>query len=658
MLLEMKINVNTALTTLLIFTVLNTNAQITPQAANKAMARGINIGNTMEPEKEGGWNNGKVQEYYFDDYKAAGFTSIRIPVRWDKHTANSSPYKIDEAWMTRVEQVVDWGLERDLFIVINAHHEDWIKTGYANKNLRDRFDSIWSQIAVRFQNKSEKLLFEIINEPNGLTVANINELNARELSIIRKTNPTRIVLYSGYKWSNSDELMGAAIPNDPYLIGYFHSYDPWGFAGEATGTWGTAADRESLRAKFAKVAQWSTAHNIPVTLNEFGAQRRCDYNSRMYHYASYTELALKLGFSFNVWDDGGDFRIYQRAERKWNDIKDILIYSSDTSTTQLKIQQVEDELKLSWVLRSSTIDSIAIERKIENGTFQPIATLPGNSTSFSDGSPVNYKTYFYRVVAKYTEGSTIPSYPISAFKIATERSPFGGAIKAIPGIIEAEDFDEGGELLTFHDIDFVNTPGKYRTNVGVDIIARSDGGFQITNIAEGEWLEYTINIAEDGDYVIDTWVASAEGGGKFSFVIGTVGVASVTVPKTSSSQTLAKATTSRILKAGEQIMRLKLNSLPAFNVDRIEISNKPTSASDLKNGELFSVFSSLPRTVSIEVKNEANSAISIFNSSGRREYCGLLNQGRTEVPLSSNGVFFYRIVNESGKQATGKVVVK
>jgi len=154
--------------TILFLTIFFTaNAQVTPQEANKAMARGINIGNTMEPEKEGGWNNGVVQEYYFDDYKAAGFTSIRIPIRWDKHTANTSPYKIDEAWMKRVEQVVDWGLQRDLYIVINAHHEDWIKTGYGNKNLRDRFDSIWSQIAVRFQNKSEKLLFEIINEPNG-----------------------------------------------------------------------------------------------------------------------------------------------------------------------------------------------------------------------------------------------------------------------------------------------------------------------------------------------------------------------------------------------------------------------------------------------------------------------------------------------------------
>jgi len=654
----MMIKFYTSVIILLLLSVLNTIAQITPQEANRAMARGINIGNTMEPETEGGWNNGKVQEYYFDDYKAAGFTSIRIPVRWDKHTANSSPYKIDEAWMTRVEQVVDWGLERDLFIVINAHHEDWIKTGYANKNLRDRFDSIWSQIAVRFQNKSEKLLFEIINEPNGLTVANINELNARELTIIRKTNPTRIVLYSGNVYSNSDQLIGAAIPNDPYLIGYFHSYDPWNFAGEAVGTWGTAADRESLRAKFAKVAQWSTAHNIPVTLNEFGAQRRCDYNSRMYHYASYTELALKHGFSFNVWDDGGDFQIYKRAEHSWNEIKDILIYTSDSSTTQLSIKQVENELKLSWVIRSTSIDSIMIERKLENGSFQSIAKIAGDATSFMDNSTDINKYYYYRVVAIYADGSKIPSYPMRSFRIASERSPFGAAPIQIPGVIQAEDFDEGGEMLTYHDVDFVNVPGKYRTNVGVDIQSRSDGGYQITNIEAGEWLEYTIDIAEDGEYLIDTWVASIEGGGKFSYSIGTVGVASITVPKTSSNTTLEKVSTSKVLKAGEQIMRIKLNSIPAFNIDRIEISKKTNSVTDLKNHYAPSVYSSTPGIISIDAITDEPTKITLYSISGKKVYYGYLEGGHSAITSPAKGAIFYQIVTANGNQTTGKVIVK
>ncbi|MDA3927784.1 MAG: cellulase family glycosylhydrolase [Prolixibacteraceae bacterium] len=392
---------------------IHSNAQSTAQEINSAMGRGINLGNTLEPPLEGGWNNGPVLEYYFDDYKEAGFTCIRIPVRWDEHTSNSSPYTVSEEWMNRVEEVVDWGLSRGLYIVLNAHHEEWIKVNYDDQNMSDRFDSIWSQIAIRFQNKSEKLLFEMINEPNGISQANINKLNTSVLEVIRKTNPTRIVLFSGHRWSNSDELMSAAIPNDPYLIGYFHSYDPWSFAGEATGTWGTTADRNSLKSKFDKVQAWSEENNIPVTINEFGAIKNADYNSRMYHYASYVEEALNHNFSFNAWDDGGDFRIYQRNQRDWNEIKDILIYTSNTSPTKLSIRMAQDTLlQLKWTNRSETADSIFIERGKGSANFTKVAALSPEVSVYDDYNLNDGSTYFYRVVAHYSNSSDIPSYPI------------------------------------------------------------------------------------------------------------------------------------------------------------------------------------------------------------------------------------------------------
>ena len=114
------------------------SAQISPEDAVVGMGRGINLGNTLEPPLEGAWNNGPAQESYFDAYLSAGFSNIRIPVRWDQHTSNSAPFAIDETWMDRVEQVVDWGLSRGFFITLNGHHEDWLKNNYSNANLRAR----------------------------------------------------------------------------------------------------------------------------------------------------------------------------------------------------------------------------------------------------------------------------------------------------------------------------------------------------------------------------------------------------------------------------------------------------------------------------------------------------------------------------------------
>ncbi|MEM7659232.1 MAG: cellulase family glycosylhydrolase, partial [Bacteroidota bacterium] len=123
-------------------------AQLTPQVAISEMGRGINLGNTLEPPTEGAWNNGPAQESYFDAYVSAGFTNVRVPVRWDLHTGQSAPFAIDSTWMNRVEEVVDWGLSRGLYITLNGHHEDWLKNNYNNPVFRARYDSIWVQVAA------------------------------------------------------------------------------------------------------------------------------------------------------------------------------------------------------------------------------------------------------------------------------------------------------------------------------------------------------------------------------------------------------------------------------------------------------------------------------------------------------------------------------
>jgi len=391
-------------------------AQLTPTEAIGQMMRGINIGNTLEPPTEGGWNNGPLQEYYFDDYKREGFSCVRIPVRWDNHTSETAPFEIDDSWMDRVEQVVDWGLDRGFFIIINSHHDDWIKQNYTNDTTRARFDSIWSQIAVRFQDKSDSLFFEIINEPYGLTRDQVNELNARIISIIRQTNPTRIIIFSGNGWSSADDLMAAAIPDDAYLMGYFHSYDPWSFAGEGTGTWGTPNDRVELKNRFQKVSAWSKTHNIPVMISEFGAINSCDYNCRMLHYAAYVEEALYYGIAYQAWDDGGWFGIYQRESRTWNDIKDILMHTYLKGPSLLRTQIENDTtITLFWFNRSGDYNDILIERKTTETEFDVIAELSGSSTQFRDTDLPPDKTYIYRVIAGSATGYDMFSYPHSIY---------------------------------------------------------------------------------------------------------------------------------------------------------------------------------------------------------------------------------------------------
>lgn len=397
--------------------VTSTMAQMTAQEARVLMGRGINMGNTLEPPNEGEWAP-KAQDYFFDLYKEAGFTNVRIPVRWDKHTQTSAPYTINADWMDRVEQVIDWGLDRDLIIVVNCHHEESFLNDYEGQKAR--YESIWRQIATRFEDKSENLFFEIMNEPLGITQEQIEEFNESILGIIRENNPTRVVVYSGREYTGSDLLMKTEIPDtqDPYLMAYYHSYQPWSFAGQAKGTWGTKADVLEMKNRMSAVQKWSVKNNIPVYLDEFGAQRDCDYNSRMYYYAKCVEFALVYDHSFAAWDDSWEFATLLRGEKKWNDIKDVLIYTSDSSITDLDVELVDNNVHLTWESRSNSnfLSKVLVEKRNENTDFNVIAEFSELSTTtvsleyLDEDAEIGAYSY-YRLVEIYSN-DTIPSYPI------------------------------------------------------------------------------------------------------------------------------------------------------------------------------------------------------------------------------------------------------
>ncbi len=637
---------------------INGQAQITAQQAIVAMERGINMGNTLDAPNEGEWA-GKAQEYYFDMYKEAGFKTVRIPITWGNHLSSTSPYTINATFLNRVEEVVNWGLDRDLFVIINAHHDTWIKDDYVGQKAR--FDSLWVQISDRFKDKPEKLLFEILNEPHGaITVAQVDELNARVLGIIRKANPTRVVIYSGAGWSSSTDLKAAAIPNtdDPYLIGNYHSYDPWAFAGESTGIWGSTSDVNAMINQMDGVETWSQTHNIPVLIGEFGARRECDYNSRMFYYATYTEQALKHGFAFTVWDDDGWFQVLQRKNAKWNDLKDILIHTSDSSITALKLVTVDDTaIQISWTSRTNAelVEKIVIEKRMQNTNFTVITELNQTSTNtFIDRNTTAFDYSYYRVVDVYAD-DTIPSYPANLFRIGTYRTPFSDSAIAVPGIIEAENYDIGGELLTYHDIDFVNQGGTYRTD-GVDI-KKASAFYYVYNVEVGEWLEYTINVAKAGKYSITAYLGSTADGGKMQLAFGSIKSPLIAVPKTNSSVILQPVTVTVDLQQGLQIMRLTVKAIPTFSIDKLEFSEY-VSVADQPLNDLRIFPNPVADLLELDISGQRIEKIQIFNSLGKLMITQKINAEKEIINVSNLKSGIYLIVAEGNTEYSRANFVK
>ncbi|MDO3380936.1 cellulase family glycosylhydrolase [Gilvimarinus algae] len=304
-----------------------------PHSAVDNMGIGINLGNTLDAyPNEGDWAPA-AQQVYFKAFKEAGFAHVRIPATWDDHTAETPPYAVDEARMDRTEQIVDWALAQGYFVMLNAHHEIWLKEDYQSPATRERFDAIWQQISERFANKSARLVLEILNEPVGMSMEQVNDLNPRILGIIREHNPDRLVVISSNDYTPVSGLAGIDLPADEQLIGNFHSYDPWAFAGQCTRRWGSDADKEELRAIYQTASNWASTQGLPVMVNEFGAahydynqpENVCNPDDRLAYLREHVNLATEFGVAASVWDDAGSFGIYNRAEDTWGPAKDILV---------------------------------------------------------------------------------------------------------------------------------------------------------------------------------------------------------------------------------------------------------------------------------------------------------------------------------------------
>ncbi len=215
-----------------------------PYVQARNLGKGVNFGNLMDAyPQEGSWSNGiKIQESHFDLAKSAGFDSVRIPIRFSNYASFDGPdYKIDETFMKRVDQVVEWGLSKGLKIIIDMHHyrnDDFVTDDphhndinkYPEEN-KARFIAMWKQIAARYKDYSGSLYYELLNEPNDkLTVDVWNGILADCIHAIRQIDNYHTIIVGCVDWSNIDGLNGLIIPADETnTIVTFHYYNPFLF---------------------------------------------------------------------------------------------------------------------------------------------------------------------------------------------------------------------------------------------------------------------------------------------------------------------------------------------------------------------------------------------------------------------------------------------
>ena len=305
--------------------------ELTADEIVSEMGNGWNLGNTMDGHtgftpSETLWQNVETTQGLMKELHDMGFNTVRVPVTWGTMIDDENGYAIDEAWISRVQDIVDYCVNMNMYVIINVHHDGAEQTGWlrvAAEDLdpvREKFEAVWRHIAERFKDYDEHVIFESMNEVTGAgttvqyDTSVINELNQIFVDTVRSTGSN-----NAYRWlsvpgrytnivntTNPDN--GFKLPEDTAenkLFVAVHYYD-WNFGLNENNLTTTEFSKQQVAALINEFAllRTFTDQGIPVILGEYGAINKNNTPERAYHMEVVTRLCQQIGVVPCYWDQG------------------------------------------------------------------------------------------------------------------------------------------------------------------------------------------------------------------------------------------------------------------------------------------------------------------------------------------------------------------
>lgn len=315
---------------------------------------GWNLGNSLDVAKgwggETGWGNPVITKELIQAVADKGFNTIRIPVTWDTAFGPAPDCQLDQDWVSRVREVVDWAIDCGLFVIVNTHHEGrWLKasgklTEQQIREMLDTLHAVWTQIAKAFASYPEQLILEGCNEvrdgddwsgyPAAFEVINrINETFVKAVRAAGGNNAKRYLLLNGYAAIGTNDVLNAIrLPDDPekHLMVSAHLYKPADFSfppfvshGKDETVYQTADLEETATEAFDMLQTLFVQKNVPVIIGEMGSVNKNNTADRVRHVQDYIRMTGMRGIKCIWWDNnvfGGEgeaFGLLNRETLEW-----------------------------------------------------------------------------------------------------------------------------------------------------------------------------------------------------------------------------------------------------------------------------------------------------------------------------------------------------
>jgi len=296
-----------------------------------------------------------------------------------------------------------------------------------------------------------------------------------------------------------------------------------------------------------------------------------------------------------------------------------------------------------WVSDSYLLRSDGTERPALTWLMQYVKGSSSSSSSVSSSFSVSSSSSTSSSSSSISSSSSVSSSSSSISSSSSSSStasqtPYSGVIQ-LPGTVQAENFDNGGQNVAYYDTTTGNSGGAYRTT-DVDIEATSDtgGGYNVGWIANGEWLEYTVNVAQSGTYNIEVRVASINSGRTFRIEFNGVDkTGTLTVPNTGGWQNWQTITKTGVsLSAGQQIMRI-YSMGDGFNINWVRVTSTSSSSSSSSRSSSSSVSSSS--------SSRSSSSSSVSSSSSSSSSNGQYVEKTAPFSFDGAGTYYWKMAN-------------
>ena len=324
---------------------------------NKRLGKGINLGNSWDSDgdDDGGWGN-RILDQDFATIKAAGFNSVRIPVRWQKNS-DYTTHTVDPERLAGVMEDVELAIANGLAVIVNFHHYNELNCVGGGVGANCSFDStefqkekehflqLWAQVASTLNIfPDDKLVLEILNEPTIRDVELVNSLLMDAYKVIRANAPGKTIMFEAYHAAKFEDLATLKLPQDGNIIYSGHYYEPYAYThqGHSYACQGDAAFANTAAVDFSNYAKQAAVlypdingfGHVPMNVGEFGvsggtekANTHACKNEESLPSAGMKEKWIKLtiqaaeanDMSWHYWGFAnlGGFEAFNRTENTW-----------------------------------------------------------------------------------------------------------------------------------------------------------------------------------------------------------------------------------------------------------------------------------------------------------------------------------------------------